>query len=220
MKKKVGILRFLGTNCDRDIWQAVEASSMQPEWLWYKDNFESSDFDAFVVPGGFSYGDYLRAGALAARSPVMNSLRDAAVKGKPVLGICNGFQILCESELLPGALVDNTNQRFIEEWSELSLENSNAFFANNYEAGKEVSLPIAHGEGRFYAGEDLLKEIEDQNQVWWRYKNNPNGSLNDIAGVTNKAGNVAALMPHPERALFDWMSGEDGMPFFKSLVGA
>lgn len=220
MSQKVGIVRFLGTNCDRDIWQAVEAVQMQPQWLWYKDRFEVQDYSAVIVPGGFSYGDYLRAGALAARSPVMQSVREAAEKGTPVLGICNGFQILCESELLPGALVGNERQRFIDQWQSLKLEKSNAHFASSLKVNEEISLPIAHGEGRFYAHEDQIKEIEDQEQVWWRYQGNPNGSLNDIAGVSNRQGNVVGLMPHPERAIFDWMGNADGKSFFSSLVEA
>lgn len=215
--KPVGIVRFLGTNCDRDIWQAVENAGAAPKWLWYEDLFEAKDYAAAIVPGGFSYGDYLRAGALAARSPVMNSLREAAKKGLPILGICNGFQILCESGLLPGALVQNTGQRFIDQWCPLKLQNTNGHWGRAFAAGAAISLPIAHGEGRFYAPAEELKKIEDRGQVWWRYAENPNGSLNDIAGVTNREGNVAALMPHPERALFDWMRGTDGVEFFAAL---
>lgn len=221
-EKKVGILRFLGTNCDRDIWTAVESVEMKPEWLWFEDHFDSSDYEGIIVPGGFSYGDYLRAGALAARTPAMESLREAAQKGLPILGICNGFQILCESGLLPGALVENESRKFVDEWSELQLENSKTSFAKEMKSGTVIQLPIAHGEGRFYANEEDLKKIEDNGMVWWRYKRNPNGSFNDIAGVTNQSGNVAGLMPHPERALFGWMTGNQnaevhGLAFFSSL---
>lgn len=216
MSKKIGVLRFLGTNCDQDMWRAVEAVGLTPEWLWYENRFDAKDYSAFILPGGFSYGDYLRCGALAARSPVMASLREAADKGYPVLGVCNGFQVLCESGLLPGALVRNESLRFIDDWSRLELENANNFFAKN--KAKSAYLPIAHGEGRFVIDASGMKALEDKGQIWWRYKNNPNGSMGDIAGVMNENKNVAALMPHPERALFDWMGGQDGYNFFSSLA--
>jgi len=205
--KPVGIVRFLGTNCDRDVWQAVEALGLEPRWLWYADSFEPADYSAFVVPGGFSYGDYLRCGALAAKAPVIRSLSEAAGKGYPVLGICNGFQILCETKLLPGALVRNESRKFIDKWVTLNLVNQTAWTA---EGKARMKLPIAHGEGRFYAESDELKKLEDGGQVWLTYADNPNGSVNNIAGVSNAKKNVCALMPHPERAIFDWMGGEDG----------
>jgi phosphoribosylformylglycinamidine synthase len=187
----------------------VEARGHQPQWLWHQDHFVKDDVDMVLIPGGFSYGDYLRCGALAARSPAMNSVREFAKHGKAVLGICNGFQILCESGLLPGALVRNKGQRFIDDWVELKLENRNPFFAAGAE--RNVKLPIAHGEGCFYADSRTLSEIRENGQIWWSYASeNPNGSLQNIAGVTNKNKNVAALMPHPERALFNWMGSEDG----------
>lgn len=217
MSCQVGIVRFLGTNCDRDIWQAVEAAGHNPKWLWFQDRFEENEVDAVVIPGGFSYGDTLRAGVLAARSVVMDSVRAIAAKGKPVLGICNGFQVLCESGLLPGALLRNESLRFIDEWAELELVESNPHWASKFSQGQRVRLPIAHGEGRYYLDAEELNKLEGEGGVWWRYSSNPNGSLNDIAGVTNKARNVTGLMPHPERALFQWMQGEDGLPFFTSL---
>lgn len=215
MAKKVGVLRFLGTNCDRDVWQAVEVAGHTPIWLWHEDRFQADDYAAYILPGGFSYGDYLRCGALAARSPVMASLRDAAKKGYPILGICNGFQILCESGLLPGALVRNQSLRFMDDWVQLKLENPHAQFSGSKLS--QARLPIAHGEGRFVIHEDGLKRLEDQGQVWWRYEENPNGSVHDIAGVMNTEKNVAALMPHPERAILDWMGSEDGFGFFTDL---
>jgi phosphoribosylformylglycinamidine synthase subunit PurQ / glutaminase len=215
--KKIGILRFWGTNCDRDIWQAGEAAGLKPQWLWQDDQFNPSDFAFFVVPGGFSYGDYLRCGSLAAKAPVMKSLRDASKKGAPVIGICNGFQILCEAQLLPGALVQNVSRRFIDDWAELKVANKSPFATPT--SGK-LKLPIAHGEGRFFLDEDDLKRVEDKGQVWLRYMDNPNGSLNDIAGVMNEAKNVCGLMPHPERALFDWMGGADGKEFFEKVGSA
>ena len=212
MSRKVGITRFLGTNCDRDIWQAVEFVGKKPQWMWYADQYDLGGWEAIIVPGGFSYGDYLRCGALAARSPVMSTLREADKKGIPILGICNGFQILCEAALLPGLLVRNKNQRFIDQWVTLNLFQPCSFWGG--ETQKKVKMPIAHGEGCFCIEPDGLKKIQDKGQVWWTYKTNPNGSMGDIAGVMNEKKNVAALMPHPERALFDWMGGAHGKAFF------
>ncbi|MCB0392229.1 MAG: phosphoribosylformylglycinamidine synthase subunit PurQ [Bdellovibrionales bacterium] len=215
MNKKVGVLRFLGTNCDQDIWRAIESVNMTPSWLWYQDHFNEQDYDAFVIPGGFSYGDYLRCGAMAAKMPVMQSLHEASQKGKPILGICNGFQILCESGLLPGALIRNADRHFIDEWVDLELVNPCSYWAGETSACR---IPIAHGEGRFFATTDQIKELEDSGQIWWRYKENPNGSLNDIAGIMNKQKNVAALMPHPERAMHKWMGSDVGRVFFESVL--
>jgi len=209
--KKVGILRFWGTNCDRDIWQAAEVAGFEPQWLWQDDTFDPKGFSYFVVPGGFSYGDYLRCGSLAAKTPVMKSLREAAAKGFPILGICNGFQILCEAKLLPGVLVRNAGQRFIDTWVDLKIENASPF---TKKTGGRVRLPIAHGEGQFFADQEELKQIEGRGQVWLRYLDNPNGSVKDIAGVMNETKNVCGLMPHPERALLEWMGGKDGHSFF------
>jgi|SRR5665213_1227191 len=215
MAKPVGILRFLGTNCDRDVWQAIEAMDLQPQWLWHEDRFEIDDYQGFVVPGGFSYGDYLRCGALAAKAPVMKSLGEAAAKGYPVLGICNGFQILCESKLLPGALVRNESRRFIDQWVDLKLASPTRWSAKG---PGTLRLPIAHGEGRFVMDETDLKKLFDAEQVWCTYSENPNGSLRDVAGVCNAAKNVCGLMPHPERAMFDWMGSEDGRKIFNALL--
>jgi phosphoribosylformylglycinamidine synthase len=209
--KKLGILRFWGTNCDRDIWAAAEASGLKPEWLWQDDQFAIAEYEYFVVPGGFSYGDYLRCGSLAAKAPVMNSLREAVKRGAPVMGVCNGFQILCEANLLPGVLVQNEGRRFIDRWVDLRIENQSPFTGKS----GRLKLPIAHGEGRYFIGEDELKKIEDNGQIWLRYLDNPNGAVRDIAGVMNDKKNVCGLMPHPERALFDWMGGSDGLSFFE-----
>lgn len=217
MKKPVGIVRFLGTNCDRDVWQAVETLDLEPRWLWFEDQFNPSDYSAFLVPGGFSYGDYLRCGALAAKAPVMKSLHEAAMKGMPVLGICNGFQILCETRLLPGALVRNEKRKFIDKWVTLSQKNKTQWSGPGAE--KPMKLPIAHGEGRFYMEGDELKKLFDDGQVWLTYDGgSPQGAVRDIAGVSNKQGNVCALMPHPERAMFDWMGGEDGRAILGAMV--
>jgi phosphoribosylformylglycinamidine synthase len=213
---KIGILRFLGTNCDRDVWQAVEAIGLEPEWCWYEDQFDPKDYRGFIVPGGFSHGDYLRCGALAAKAPVMKSLHEAAKKGAPILGICNGFQILCEAQLLPGVLVRNEKRRFIDQWVDLRLENRTQWNAGSV---LKIRLPIAHGEGRYFVEADELKRLYDQEQVWWTYENNPNGAIDNIAGVSNKEKNICGLMPHPERAIFDWMGGEDGRTILNALEG-
>ena len=214
--KKVGVLRFLGTNCDRDLFQAAEDCGMKAEWAWYEDQFDWKEYEALLVPGGFSYGDYLRSGALAAKAPAMKSVTEAAHKGVPVLGICNGFQILCESNLLPGTLVRNNTLRFIDKWSKLKRVGQSKSFVGDKVS--EVTLPIAHGEGRYYVSGDESKRLFDQNQVWWTYDENPNGSVENIAGVMNENFNVAGLMPHPERAMHDWMGREDGRIFFETLL--
>lgn len=210
--KKIGITRFWGTNCDADIFKWVESVDLVPEYLWHRDQFNISDYVALIIPGGFSYGDYLRCGALAARSPVMNSVREFCNKGGPVLGICNGFQILCEAQLLPGALIRNDSLHFQDEWSNVIVQkdSKNNFFDEKIKKNQKLNLPIAHGEGRFYHTADGLKKIQDQNQIWLIYEKNPNGALLDIAGITNETGNVFALMPHPERALYMWMGSADG----------
>ncbi len=215
MKKKIGIVRFLGTNCDRDVWQAVVNAGHEPEWLWYKDQFDIKNYKALIIPGGFSYGDYLRCGALAARSEVMKSVREAADKGYPVLGICNGFQILCEAHLLPGTLVQNNHLRFTDQWVELNLESAKSPFFKS--TNEKIRLPVAHGEGRFYIDQDKVQKLFDDEQVWWTYENNPNGSLENIAGVMNETKNVAALMSHPERAIEEFMGGTDGRLFFMDI---
>ena len=229
--KKVGILQFPGSNCDRDVFKALQSfpknvsaksykeesvafqKSCQPEFLHSSNRIEIKDYKAFIIPGGFSYGDYLRAGALARFSPAMQDLIQAGKKGLPILGICNGFQILCEASLLEGALMPNKQGRFLDEWSDLTVENQNDFW---WAEGK-IKLPIAHGEGSYYVPQDQLKKLQDNNKIWISYQNNPNGSVENIAGVMNEKGNVAGLMPHPERALADWMGGSEGLSFFKNL---
>jgi phosphoribosylformylglycinamidine synthase I len=213
--KPVGILRFLGTNCDADVVAACDNLKIPNKYVWWADRFEKSEFSSFILPGGFSYGDYLRAGAMAALDPAMDDVREAAKAGFPVLGICNGFQILCESELLPGALLKNTSQMFQDEWVDLELLESPCFWAQKQKT--QFKLPIAHSLGRYYAPEETIEKLFDENQVWLRYRENPNGSLKDIAGITNPMGNVAALMPHPERAMEEWMGGRDGRGLFEVL---
>lgn len=211
--KKIGILQFPGTNCDRDVFKAVK--NYHPEFLSFRDHIDIESYRAFIIPGGFSYGDYVRAGALAANSSAMKSVQRAAQKGWPVLGICNGFQILCEANLLQGTLLKNKEARFIDRWETLNLKNKNTFWGS--EIKDAIKLPVAHGQGRYHIAQEDLKKLWDQNLVWFTYSDNPNGSLDDIAGVMNRQGNVAALMPHPERAMELWMGGADGKKFFSFL---
>jgi phosphoribosylformylglycinamidine synthase subunit PurQ / glutaminase len=211
---RIGITRFLGTNCDEDVRKWILSIGHTAQYLWYEDRFNTVDYDAVIIPGGFSHGDYLRCGALAARTPVMKSVIEFAQTGKPVLGICNGFQILCESGLLSGVLLQNEKLKFKDEWVQLKIENQNNYFAKTLKKGQQVKLPIAHGEGRFYVDDAGLKSLQDNEQIWLKYStNNPNGSLLDIAGIVNKSKNVCGLMPHPERALYGWMGSVDGMLF-------
>ena len=211
--KPAAVLCFPGTQCDQDVVKALRALNRPVKKIWYADHFSPEDYSAFVLPGGFSYGDYLRAGALAAHSPAMQDIQKAAQAGQPVLGICNGFQILCEAGLLEGTLQINNSLRFIDEWVELELCHTCSFWGGD-RVQEAIRIPIAHREGRFYASDDQIKKLEDQEQIWWKYKDNPNGSVKDIAGIMNEKKNVAGLMPHPERAIEEWMGGTSGRAFF------
>lgn len=209
--KPIGIIVFPGTQCDQDTAKACHHSEIPTQFIWYRDSFDFKNFSAFILPGGFSYGDYLRAGALAARSPAMKSIIQADQKGYPILGICNGFQILCEAGLLPGALIQNTNRRFIDQWVPLQCQNPSPFFKTL----KNFRLPIDHSEGRYIARPETIKELQENNQIWLSYEQNPNGSTRNIAGILNKKKNTAGLMPHPERAIEKWMGSDEGLHFFK-----
>jgi phosphoribosylformylglycinamidine synthase len=174
--------------------------------------------DGLVIPGGFSYGDHLRAGAIAAKMPVLENVKELAKEGKPILGICNGFQILCDSGLLPGALTNNTSMKFICKWVDLEVNNDKSVFTNLYKKNDVIRMPIAHGEGRYYCDEATLKELQDNDQIAFRYEDNPNGSLYDIAGICNQEGNVLGLMPHPERASERILGGDDGLKMFEAML--
>ncbi len=219
MSKKIGVLRFLGTNCDADVLKWSLDLGFSAQYLWFQDQFNIQDYDQLIIPGGFSYGDYLRCGAMAARSPVMKSVSEFAKSGKPILGICNGFQILCEAGLLPGALIRNESLKFKDQWVGLTSQSHKKFFGDKIKKSQDLKLPIAHGDGRYYNTADGLKKIQDQDQIWLKYKNNgspgynPNGSMLDIAGLVSESGNVFALMPHPERAVQMWMGSTDGLYF-------
>ncbi len=214
----VGIIRFPGTNCDLDTWEAVSlVPDLVPRWVGHRDR-SLEGLDAVILPGGFSYGDYLRTGIIAARSPVMDAVGVFAEKGLPVLGICNGFQILAETGLLPGTLLQNSGQTFLCRDDGLSVEQTRSPFTMLFSPGARIRLPIAHQEGRFYADTDTLLQLETNGQILCRYQDNPNGSLRDIAGITNAAGNVAGLMPHPERRMYGEGASAHGRLFFQSLA--
>ena len=214
----VGIIRFPGTNCDLDTWEALSlVPGLLPRWVGHRER-SLEGLDAIILPGGFSYGDYLRTGIIAARSPVMEAVGTFAEKGLPVLGICNGFQILAEAGLLPGTLLQNSGRTFLCRDEGLFVEPTRTPFTLFFSPGARIRLPIAHQEGRFYADPDLLLELETKGQILCRYQDNPNGSLRDIAGITNAQGNVAGLMPHPERRMVGEGAAAHGRLFFQSLA--
>jgi phosphoribosylformylglycinamidine synthase subunit PurQ / glutaminase len=216
---KFGVLVFPGSNCDRDVAYVTRDILKQPTRMVWHQETDISDIDAVVIPGGFSYGDYLRCGAIARFSPVMQTVIDHAKQGKLVLGICNGFQVLTETGLLPGALARNKDLHFICDRVPLKVEKNKLAWTQGYQKGDIITLPIAHGEGRFYADKDTLAEIEDNGQVVFRYEgDNPNGSVNNIAGICNRQGNVVGMMPHPERAADAMLGGTDGLNMFAGLL--
>lgn len=217
---KAAVLTFPGSNCDDDLLWAVKDIARADAELVSAKSESLEGFDLVLVPGGFSYGDYLRSGAIAKFAPIMTALKQFADNGGYVLGICNGFQILTEAGLLPGALQWNTSLEFICEPEPLKVVNNETAFSNQYAENQAITLPIAHGEGNYYADAETLADIEANNQVVFRYAANPNGSLNDIAGLTNKAGNVLGMMPHPERAVEALLGGTDGLGVFESLINA
>ena len=214
----VGIVVFPGSNCDRDVRWAVEGCLGIPSRRLWHEETDLDGLDAVVLPGGFSYGDYLRCGAIARFAPVLQSLVDFAGKGGRVLGICNGFQVLTELGLLPGALTRNRDLHFICENASLEVTSSRSPWLQSYNRKHPLVLPIAHGEGRFQCSEETLRQLQDEDAIALRYSNNPNGSVADIAGITNSAGNVLGLMPHPERACDPATGGLDGRALLQALL--
>lgn len=215
---KVGVVVFPGTNCDMDTYHALKLVGHDPVYLWHKEH-DLKNVDIVILPGGFSYGDYLRAGAIARFSPIMNEIIDFAKKGGYVLGICNGFQILLEAGLLPGAMLPNITNSFICKEVFLEVINNNTLFLKNYKVGEILKMPIAHKEGRYYISERGLEELKENNQIVLKYYGeNPNGSLENIAGIINKKGNVMGLMPHPERAVEEILGSTSGLNLFLSLL--
>ncbi|MFA6457666.1 MAG: phosphoribosylformylglycinamidine synthase subunit PurQ [Bacteroidota bacterium] len=226
---KFGVVVFPGSNCDHDAYHVVKHVMKQDaEFLWHKEtNLKACD--VIILPGGFSYGDYLRTGAIARFSPIMKEVTAFAQNGGMVIGICNGFQILCESGLLPGALLRNRSLTFSCKHVNLRVEHADSRFTNAFTAGDVLSIPIAHGEGNYFADKETIASLEDNGRVLFRYcdtfgevtdESNPNGSLNNIAGIMNSAGNVMGMMPHPERACESQLGSQDGTAFFESVINS
>ena len=224
---KFGVVTFPGSNCDYDAYRAViDTLGEEAVYIWHKDH-DLKDSDVVILPGGFSYGDYLRPGAIARFSPVMAEVIEHARKGGPVMAICNGFQIACEAGLLPGALLRNASLKFVSAPVHLRIENSDTLFSAAYDRGDVIRVPIAHGDGRYTASESELDSLESSGRVVFRYVNangdvtedaNPNGSARSIAGIVNAEGNVLGMMPHPERALEDILGSHDGLGVFESIL--
>ena len=226
---RFGVSVFPGTWSDVDCYSVInDVLGYEVDYVWHKET-DIDKYDCIVIPGGFSYGDYLRCGSIASLSPIMNSIKDFALQGGLVLGICNGFQILCESGLLPGALIRNSHLQFRCQWVNLRVENEDSVFTRNGSKGQVVEIPISHGEGNYYADQETLKRLENNDQVLFRYcdqkgyvtpESNPNGSVRNIAGIVNETGNVLGMMPHPERCCDELIGGVDGKFIFESIISS
>ena len=218
---KSAVLVFPGSNCDRDLAVAIEqVTGRAPAMVWHRESELPEGTGLIAIPGGFSYGDYLRSGAMAARSPIMKAVAEAAGKGVPVLGVCNGFQVLTEAGLLPGALMRNAGLHFVCRPVGLKVENSQSIFTSAYEAGEEISIPVAHHDGNFQADPETLDRLEGEGRVAFRYTGEVNGSARSIAGILNAQGNVLGMMPHPERVVEPAHGGIDGRRLFEGLLEA
>lgn len=218
---KSAVIVFPGSNCDRDLAVALEqVSGTNPAMIWHRETELPDGLDLIAVPGGFSYGDYLRSGAMAARSPVMRAVKDAAERGVSVLGVCNGFQILTETGLLPGALMRNAGISFVCRDVGLKVENSQSAFTSRYQSGEEIVIPVAHHDGNYTADEATLDRLEGEGRVAFRYREEVNGSARNIAGIINEAGNVLGMMPHPERMIEPAHGRTDGRRLFEGLLEA
>jgi len=218
---KVGVVVFPGSNCDRDMYHVLkDVFNLDAQYYWHEKGLPD-DIDAVILPGGFSYGDRLRAGVIAAHSPIIKDVQKMAEKGTPVLGVCNGFQILVESGLLPGVLLKNESLNFMCEWTNLIVENNKTPFTNQFQLNEKIPIPIANGEGRYYVDDETMEKLKKNNQIVFRYSEVVNGSMNRIAGVCNEAGNVVGMMPHPERAVESDINPIDNKPsslIFESLL--
>ncbi|WP_339693302.1 phosphoribosylformylglycinamidine synthase subunit PurQ [uncultured Parasphingorhabdus sp.] len=213
------VIVFPGSNCDRDMAVALETvSGKKPHMVWHGDSELPSGLDVIAIPGGFSYGDYLRSGAMASRSNIIKAVVEAAQRGVRILGVCNGFQILTETGLLPGALMRNSDIHFVCKDADLDVTNNDTIFTSGYAKNAAVSIPVAHHDGNFFADQDTLDRLENEDRVAFRYRNDINGSSRNIAGIINEAGNVLGMMPHPERAIDKQHGGTDGLPLFESLL--
>ncbi|GAA0488459.1 phosphoribosylformylglycinamidine synthase subunit PurQ [Parasphingorhabdus litoris] len=217
---KSAVLVFPGSNCDRDMAVALETvTGQKPHMVWHGDSALPDDLDIITIPGGFSYGDYLRSGAMASRANIIGSVVQAAEKGVKILGVCNGFQILTEIGLLPGALMRNENIEFICKDVALSVGQNRSVFTSGYAKDETITIPVAHHDGNYFADDDCLNDLEDRDQIAFRYTDNVNGSVRNIAGILNERGNVLGMMPHPERAIDSKHGGSDGLRLFESLLG-
>ena len=215
---KCAVIVFPGSNCDYDAYYVMKHHlNIEVDFIWHKDS-DLTSYDFIIIPGGFSYGDYLRAGAIARFSKIMNAIKSEAQKGKAVIGICNGFQILVESGLLPGALITNNSTNFISKSIQLEVVNNNSFFTNHFEKKQIIKMPIAHKQGNYFANDDLLKKLTDNDQIAFKYVDNPNGSKLDIAGIFNDKKNILGMMPHPERASEALLGSDGGLNIFKSII--
>ena len=220
MKMKFAVLVFPGSNCDYNAYYVLKRIfNVEVEFIWHKEN-DLSKFDSILIPGGFSYGDYLRTGAIARFSPIMNSLLKESKKGKCIIGICNGFQILLECGLLPGALINNKNIKFLSKEVTLSVVSNNSIFTNKLKIGDKLKMPIAHKQGNYIATKDTIKKLESEDRILFKYHiDNPNGSVYNIGGIINKERNVLGMMPHPERACEQILGSDDGRKIFESIIG-
>lgn len=214
---QAGVITFPGSNCNRDMEDALSKFYSKVHRIWHKDRTLPENLDLIAIPGGFSYGDYLRCGSLAAHSSIMDEVIKYARAGGRVLGVCNGFQILTEAGLLPGVLLRNKNIKFLSKRSDLKIINKNTVFTKSI-ISDTINIPIAHHDGNFFCSQDDLKSIEDNDQIAFKYADNPNGSISDIAGITNKHKNILGMMPHPERAVDVHIGGTDGLKLFESLL--
>jgi len=215
------VIVFPGTNCDRDMAVALEEfSGNKPDMVWHGDSDLPNDVDFIALPGGFSYGDYLRSGAIAARSAIVKPIAEAAQRGVKILGVCNGFQILTEIGLLPGALMRNSQINYICKDVALTVENGSSAFTSEYATAQDISIPVAHHDGNYFADDETLDRLEQDGQIAFRYRTAVNGSARNIAGITNGAGNILGMMPHPERAIDKKHGGTDGRALFESLINA
>lgn len=218
---RAGVIQFPGSNCDRDLAVAFGSlgSNVTAEMVWHKDTALPDGLDIVAIPGGFSFGDYLRCGAIAANSPIMRSVIDYAASGGPVLGICNGFQILIEAGLLPGALMRNASLKFICKDVDLKVETSDSIFTQTYTKGSKIRIPVAHHDGNYIADADTLSRLNAEDRVAFRYTDNPNGSMEDIAGILSENRRVLGMMPHPERLIDPILGGDDGRAMFEAIAG-
>ena len=219
MKIKIAVIVFPGSNCDHDAYYALnKVFGVDVGFVWHKET-DLDDYDAVLIPGGFSYGDYLRTGAIARFSPIMDSVIQSSKNGKPIIGICNGFQILLECGLLPGALINNSEIKFLSKSVTLEVASKKSIFSNKLDIGEKMKMPIAHRQGNYIADKSVLSDLTDQDRVVFKYKQNPNGSMLDIAGICNEKGNVLGMMPHPERACESILGSIDGRRIFESMLG-